>query len=292
MNKKMLVAEGDSWFALSKITGIKYIDKDITDVINELKKMKNNGQKLYDVKSVARAGDTIGSMAYSEDQFNKFKQLLDKRPDVILLSGGGNDITGKVLEIMLNDRRSDSYSSSQNSEPLNENVVKGVINGHLREAYLKLLKKIDKLCKANFNNNSNKIPVLVHGYAHPIPDGEDFGGDYIPGLPGPWLEPAFENRGYSDLKEKTCIMKGLIDRFNCMLKNLCSKEFTKICVKHVDVKGCFEENAENTGVDYMKDYDKYWDDEFHPSECGFKLVAQKFDEVIKQTIEDQDNQNA
>ena len=30
----------------------------------------------------------------------------------------------------------------------------------------------------------------------------------------------------------------------------------------------------------MKNYEKYWDDEFHPSEKGFKLIAKKFNAVI------------
>ena len=153
-----------------------------------------------------------------------------------------------------------------------------------------LLKKINKeLCEANYNNNSNKIPVLVHGYAHPIPDGEDFGGDYIPGLPGPWLKPAFENKGYFGLEEKACMMKKLIDRFNCMLKDLCETEnFSHIDVQHVDLRACLSSNLEND------DYEKYWADELHPTKKGFKLIAKEFHCVIKNltSIPVRDNQNA
>ena len=294
---KILVAEGDSWFALSdkkllKIGGIRR-----TDVINELEKLGYD-----DIESVADISDTIESMAYSDDHFKKFKdelQELDDPPCAILLSGGGNDITGKALEMMLNDQRSDSYSSN----PLNEKVVNGVIDGHLQEAYLKLLKKIDDLCKDTFKNeNQKKIPVLVHGYAYPIPDGRSFAnkkseGNLLVGLfelldpliekdiPGPWLRSAFENRSYSRLKETTCIMAKLVDLFNCMLKRLCNENFCKICVKHVDVRDCFKKNAQDNNKDYMKNYEKYWDDEFHPSEKGFKLIAEQFDKVIKEAIE-------
>ena len=290
MGKKVLVAEGDSWFALSdkkflEIGGIKR-----TDIINELETLG------YDIESVSKVSDTVESMAYSKDQWEKLKdelQELDKPPCAILLSGGGNDITGRALNMMLNHKKSDSYSHN----PLNEKVVEGVIDGHLREAYLKLLEKINELCKKKFNSdNQMKIPVLVHGYVYPIPNGRGFSkkneGNLLfslfkmfdpliePDIPGPWLQPAFEKRGYFRLKETTCIIAKLIDRFNSMLKGLCNKSFSKICVKHVDVRDCFKENAQNN-EDYMKNYEKYWDDEFHPTEYGFNLIAKKFHCVIQ-----------
>lgn len=262
-----LVAEGDSWFSLSKVPGK-------TDVINELKKIKNNGDKLYDVKSVASVGDTISLMAYSEDQFDKFRQQFDQQPpDAILLSGGGNDITGKVLEVMLKYRRSNNYSAQN---PFNEAVVKGVIEQHLCGAYLTLLNKINMLCKKKYHDSlSQKIPVFIHSYAYPIPNGEDFGKDWIPGLPGPWLEPAFENKGYADLEAMTAIMQQLINRFDGMLTNFGSNQnrFSHIYVQPVDVRSCLREGTQ--------DEEDYWDDELHPSDDGFELIAGEFDKAIQ-----------
>ena len=242
-------------------------------------------------------------MAYSKDQFDKFQEKikeLNEPPYAILLSGGGNDITGKVLEMMLNHKKSDSYLSN----PFNEKVVKGVIDGHLQEAYLKLLKKINKLCGTKFNNaNQKQIPVLVHGYAYSIPTGDSF--NIVrrrvfrngPGrrrrevrIKGPWLQPAFEERGYVCLDEKTNIMKKLTDRFNCMLLQIDPNKdrFCNIYVQHVDLRKCWETKLQDG------DYKKYWTDELHPSEKGFKLIAKKFHKVIKnlEPIEDQSNQNA
>ena len=298
MSKKVLVAEGDSWFALSKIP-IGSLERPITDVINELKKIEDEEEKLYDVKSVADKGDTIDLMAYSEDQFDKFKEEiegLNEPPRAILLSGGGNDITGKALEMMLNHKKSDSYSVN----PLNYKVVEGVIDDHLREAYLKLLNKINALCKAKFNNaDLGKIPVLVHGYAYSIPTGKGFNivrrvfrsgpgrkRREIP-ITGPWLQPAFEERGYVRLEEKTSIMKKLSDHFNCMLQQLDPNKdsFSNIYVRHVNLRKCWETKLQDD------DYEKYWDDELHPSKRGFKLIARKFHCVIQNlpTIPVQEN---
>lgn len=278
---KMIVAEGDSWFALSKKKKLKIPIrwfKDITDVLNELKKIECDGKKCYKVKSSADTGHTIGSMAYSESQFKDFKDLLEKhKPKVILLSGGGNDITGKVLEMMLNDKRSDDYSpENSDKQPLNRAIVRQIINVHIRKAYKKLLCKINSYYKDQSSScNRKEIPVLVHGYAYSIPNGDGFGVDIIPGMPGPWLEPAFENRGYTCLDERACIMKKLNDQFNCMLKDLESCDFSNISVTYVNLRQCWNFSLEKSH------YKKYWDDELHPSIKGFRRIAEEFHEVIK-----------
>ena len=272
---KRIVAEGDSWFALSKKSKRPIVS--FTDVLSELGKiLDNQNNRVYSIDSVSDISDRLGSMAYSKDQFDRFKSLFNIPPHAVLLSGGGNDITKKALETMLNDKRSNSYSSQSPPNPLNGKSVDSVINGFLREAYLKLLNKINNLCESNFKLK-NKLPVLVHGYAYPVPDGEDFGWDFIPGLPGPWLEPALEHRGYFSLNEKFCIMQTIIDRFYYMLEGIDSNKdrFNNIFVKIVDLRSCWKTNLQN------ESYKKYWDDELHPSEDGFKLIARKFHKVIK-----------
>lgn len=171
MSKKVLVAEGDSWFALpdKKALGIGVKE---TDVIDELERMEDNDKKIYKVKLLANHGDKLSSLD-DKDQFYEFAKTLLKLknpPCAILLSGGGNDIPKNLCK-MLND----NGSSAQSSNPLNESEVNKVIVG-LRGEYLKLLTKINHLCAALFNNT--KIPVLVHGYAYSVPDGRQFKAEF------------------------------------------------------------------------------------------------------------------
>ena len=277
-----IIAEGDSWFALSKLIKLKIFGIKRTDVINELKKLG------YDIESVADKGDTIEEMAVSKDQFKEFKKKLQKLaepPGAILFSGGGNDIKGS-LKKMLN-----GSSLQRNSNPLNENEVTCFI-GRLRDAYLILLKKIDELCEEKFNNtNTSKIPVLIHGYVYSVPDGRRFANDKSEGnlsfalfgdllfrsKRGPWIQPKFKEKSYTDLTENTETMKKLSNRFNGLLEQLDPDKnyFSNIYVQHVDVRECWINKLQNN------DYQKYWDDEFHPSECGFKLIAKKFHCVIQ-----------
>ena len=77
----VVVAEGDSWF-----------DYPWHEVLRMLE-----DQHGYDVESVAHRGDTVESMAYT-GQLEEFARVIEKLlrqntiPNVILLSGGGNDI--------------------------------------------------------------------------------------------------------------------------------------------------------------------------------------------------------
>ena len=282
-----IIAEGDSWFVLSKWKKYKVVSLKIfgikrTDVIKELEELG------YDIERVADSGDRIEEMADSEDQFKEIEkklQKLDEPPLAILFSGGGNDIQDS-LKTMLNNKN----SSTQNSNPLNENEVKNFIN-RLSVAYRNLLTKINNLCAALSYNT--KIPVLIHGYAYSVPNGYRFGhkksegnlsfallGDVLfRGELGPWLQPIFKKKGYavdSDLAEMACIMKKLANYFNDMLKAFdpYKNAFPKIYVQHVDLRQCWVNKLDN-------DYQKYWDDEFHPSEKGFQLIAAEFDKVIQ-----------
>ncbi len=260
--KKVLVAEGDSWFNLP-------FGK--TDVIDELR-------KWYDIRNFANHGHTIRSMANEEKQLQEFRdavcQLLIKKnpPCAILISGGGNDIPDNLCE-MLED------NPGQNQVQMNKNKVKQVIS-ELRANYVALLSKIDLW--SNICNAESKIPVLIHGYAYSVPDGTEFDlfGDLLNMINvkrGPWLKPKFDKKNYCDLEQNTETMTKLIDLFNNMLIGLADAKslFHHIDVQHVDLRRCLSNNVEN---------DKYredWSDELHPSEKGFECIAKKFHRVIE-----------
>ena len=113
------------------------------------------------------------------------------------------------------------------------------------------------------------IPIVLHGYDYPIPDGRGFlGGFFV--LPGPWLEPGFHKKGYADVAANAKVMRDLIDSFNAMLKSVGSApQFTH--VTYLDLRGTLE-----TGSTYKKD----WANELHPTAKGFSTVAAKFAAVI------------
>jgi lysophospholipase L1-like esterase len=245
----VLIAEGDSWF-----------DYPMQDVLQLLE-----DDHLFDVESVAHRGDCVEDMAHSKGQFEEFARRLekllrdDKVPRAILLSGGGNDIAGDEFAILLNH-------AASTLPPLNDDIVRGVIDVRLKEAYASMISSLTAIAKSYLGN---PIPIVTHGYDYPIPDGRGFmGGWWI--LPGPWLKPGFQRKGHDDLAKNTLLIVQLIDRFNTMLAAVSAlPAFAH--VHYLDLRRTLNHDAT---------YKKHWANEMHPTSTGFDLVTQKFADMI------------
>lgn len=245
----VLIAEGDSWF-----------DYPMQDVLRLLE-----DNHLFDVESVAHKGDCVEDMAHSEGQFEEFARRLEKLlsdakvPRAILLSGGGNDIAGDEFAILLNH-------AASTLPPLNEDIVRGVIDVRLKEAYASVLSGLTAIAKSYLGR---PIPILTHGYDYPVPDGRGFLGGWWK-LPGPWLKPGFQRKGHDDLVKNTLVIVQLIDRFNTMLAAVSGlPEFAH--VHYLDLRGTLKHDGT---------YKKHWANEMHPNATGFDLVTKKFADVI------------
>jgi hypothetical protein len=238
-----LIAEGDSWF-----------DYPLNDVLEMLE-----DEHGYDVESVAHKGDRVEHMAFAPGQLLDFSRRLEKLlqkgrvPRAILLSGGGNDIAGNEFGMLLNHAASPIAG-------LNDDVVTGVIDKRTKVAYTKIIATVSAISQQHLGQ---PLPILVHGYAFPVPDGRGFLGGFS-FLPGPWLEPGFRDKGFDDLRRNTAIMQTLIDRFNGMLQTVTAM-FAH--VHYVDLRKTLVNDAT---------YKRHWANELHPTKAGFKLVAAEF----------------
>jgi hypothetical protein len=241
----VLVAEGDSWF-----------DYPLNDVLRLLE--DDHG---YDVESVAQKGDRVEEMAYGRGQLEELTRRLEKLlrrgivPKAVLLSGGGNDVAGDEFGMLLNHARSAVRG-------LNAQVVAGVIDERVHLAYITMLSAITRVCDERLGR---RLPILVHGYDYPVPDGRGFlGGWWL--LPGPWLEPGFREKGFDDLQERIGLARQLIDRFNAQLAGVAAmSEFPH--VKYVNIRGTL-----SVGTDYKR----WWANELHPTPRGFERVTARF----------------
>ena len=243
----ILMAEGDSWF-----------DYPFHDVLRLLE-----DEHAYDVESVAHKGDRVEDMAFSAGQLEEFSRRLEKLlrdgkvPKAILLSGGGNDIAGDEFGMLLNHARSPIAG-------VNEDILRGVIDQRVNTAYRFIISAITTICQQYIGN---AVPILTHGYDYPVPDGRGFLGGWGP-LPGPWLEPGFREKGYADRAVNIKTMHGIIDRFNEMLTSVATA-FPH--VTYINLRGT---------LSVARNYKTYWANELHPTERGFRLVADKFAKVV------------
>lgn len=248
----VLLAEGDSWF-----------DYPLFDTLDALE-----DEYGYDIKSVAHRGNTLEDMAYTQEQGFEFTRKLDKMksygltPKCILLSAGGNDIAGDTFSLIINHINSPIKGSDKD-------ILQAIINKRLKIAYITLISKISHLCMDRYQK---KIPILIHGYDSPYVDGRGFlGGGWI--LPGPWLEPGFREKGFSDVTTCNLIIYEIIETFNGMLHDLANLPNFKGFVHYINLQGTLKNDKKN--------YRKYWADEMHPSKEGFKIIAEVFDNEIK-----------
>lgn len=243
-----LLAEGDSWF-----------DYPLNDVLSLLEDKHG-----YDVESAAHMGDSVEQMAYASGQLEDFLRHIEKVlrrgvvPRAIVLSGGGNDLAGPEFAMMLNHALSSIAG-------LSESVLRGVIDERLRKAYEVILHSVTLACESRIGR---RLPIIVHGYDYPVPDGRGFGGIFG-FLPGPWLEPAFRVKGFARLEDRRPIMVVLIDRFNKMLAEVTALPGFEH-VHHLDLRRTL------VSANYKTD----WANELHPTAKGFDAVAKKFAAVI------------
>jgi len=255
-----LLAIGDSWF-----------DYPVRDVLTNL-----DDHFAYNIESAAHKGDAIETMVSHVGQLDKFTRNLDKIislgfvPKAVLLSGGGNDIAGTHFDLFVNN-------IDLKLDALNEQVVAGVVDTRLANAYRLMFLSINGLCQARLGRT---IPILIHGYDHPVPDGRGFLGGWGP-LPWPWLKPGFDQKLYPNVPENVALMTALIDRFNAMLQRV-AQEPTAGDVRYVDIRGTLSNAQAN--------YQQFWANELHPTggnpidlkANGFLLVAQRFAAVLEQ----------
>jgi len=183
----------------------------------------------------------------------------------LLIGGGGNDVvdgysvpTNTPLYAMLRQ------SPNAGDDPLIEDEVHKFIDLKLAGFYRTIL---DFICVEL--KDDTDIPILVHGYDHPIPDGRGI-------LFRPWLKPVFDARGISDLTVSRDVMRRLIDRLNAMVATVAAGYPGR--VHPINLTGTLARDPR-----YQQDYKLLWDNELHPNMEGYlllaKVIAQKLNDI-------------
>ena len=114
------------------------------------------------------------------------------------------------------------------------------------------------------------VPILVHGYDYPVPDGRGFLGGWP--FPGPWLDPGFREKNFpnnnsADLQKRIGMMQDIMFKFNEMVKSLPTQPGLGH-VRYIDLRGTLSNK--------LSDYQDSWANELHPTEKGFAAVTDRF----------------
>ncbi len=228
----------------------------------------------------ARAGAALSEMAaiaaHDPDSFysDVRRALLDHHqrgtplPRAILLDGGGNDVhRGRTAEeAWLSKMLNAKGSTDGHGQPLpifKEQVVREFIDGVLAQHWHVILDQLTGITQG-------RIPILLHGYDHPIPDGRSYGSD--------WLKHCITvARGYDAAADGPAIMKTLINRLNDMLSRVSASYAGKLRVHHVRLTGTL---AAQPG--FALNHATYWVNELHPNVHGFRALAKVMQGAIDQ----------
>jgi Dyp-type peroxidase family len=259
-----LMAIGDSWLFDQWERDYEVMRPNLVKSLLRLGYKDNASSGTFEFASAGRALKDMAKAPFLREATNYLAD--DPSIKAILFGGGGNDVVSgppgqQPLYKML---------KPLNEGGLDEAEISNFIDGTLFNHY-------DAVLKALTENTS--IPILIHGYDHPIPDGR---GDVILIFQsGPWLQPFFEARGYDVIRNPQHltlargIMQALIDRLNAAVQRVAAAYPNR--VHYVKLTGTL---AANYGA--PDNYQQLWRNELHANEPGFDLLAAVIAKKLKQ----------
>src|SRR5262245_37420825 len=164
-----------------------------------------------------RLGATLNEMVYGRTIIDTY-QLLQQHPeaDVFLFSGGGNDVTNdQMLDLLYNKKAIDSVLGTPE---INKKVIQGLVGEVFYRAFDDLIgllrSKMTQIGKPN-------MPIILHGYDYPFPDGRGWSLGGIVNWIGPWLDPPLSYKGYdrdddANVRKKNCPRSDRrVQRYDC-----------------------------------------------------------------------------
>jgi lysophospholipase L1-like esterase len=244
----IIVAEGDSWFCYPVEFILTPWDSP-TDVIKHL-------QRDYAVLScgipgaLARQYRSQFDVVVDGQRTGLAVELETFQPDVLLLSGGGNDLLGDLGAYL-----------PEGNLPL-ERYLAGDFRDIVRQVIADLEWVADKSVSKVVRTD---LAVIFNGYDEGVPGGGKGGG---------WLKPPMDRLGIPAEKQQP-LVNLMIARFNAALCDLVER-------LHKRHKGRRERFA--VAETWGKTGRSRWYNEIHPNSDGFRDVADAFALSIERAI--------
>jgi hypothetical protein len=233
-----ILAEGDSWFDYP----VPFFGGGIIPRLEH--------RLGVPILNLAKAGDEVRYMLGVEERAVLVENLTNGSPaggpwDVLLFSGGGNDIVGNPMALWVDDWNPAVPPVGHIKKPRFDAALELV-----RAGYEDLIASRDQL--------SPHTMLVFQGYDFALPDGRGICGF------GPWLKPTFDLRKFPTLAAGQAVVKVMLQQFAAMLTSLSGPTVTFI-------------NGQGT----LSPQPSSWDNELHPEKAGFEKFADLFQAKLK-----------
>ena len=223
-----VIAFGDSWFDYNWILGTRGGLIDHLEAVSGL-----------EIENFAHAGDpTLATMGLKKSQ--QLEKVLPGA-DILLFSGGGDDIAGDQFCIWLNQNTDGDISKAINWNRLGKMLDLVVAN---LEDLVDIRDRLAPNCW-----------IVTHSYDFPTP--EMLGKGVLFGLLGPWLKPGLDYCGWTNENDQAQIVKFVLTEFNHRLASFASANHR---ILHINTQGTV--SAQD------------WDNEIHANDAGWTKLAQ------------------
>jgi hypothetical protein len=238
-----IFAEGDSWFDYP----VPFFHGGIIPRLED--------RLGVPILNLAKAGDEVRYMLGVEERAVLTEHLTGGCPaggpwDVLLFSGGGNDIVDNPMALWIRDWNP--------AIPPASHILQARFDAALalvRAGYEDLIALRDEL--------SPSTQLVFQAYDFAIPDGRGICGF------GPWLQPTFDLRKFPTLAARQAVVKAMLQQFAAMLTSLVGPTVTFI-------------NGQGT----LAPQPSSWHNELHPTRAGFEKFADIFHLKLKALFPD------
>ena len=203
------------------------------------------------ILNMAKAGDEVRFMLGVEQRQRLAESLKEGCPaggpwDVLLFSGGGNDIVDNPMALWVRDWDPTVPPATLIHQPRFDAALALV-----RAGYEDLITLRDQL--------SPNTHLVFHGYDFAIPDGR--GICHL----GPWLKPTFDLRGFPTRAAAFAVVEAMLKQFAATLATLAARPK----VTFINGQGTL---APDTSA---------WHNELHPNRDGFDKFADLFHQALR-----------
>lgn len=245
-----ILAEGDSWFAYPR----RYLafgpPSNIVQVLAE--------RDYYVIYSTASIGDEVAAMMTGEQKFSFTKRLGTNEFDIILFSGGGNDIVGRYdFDLFLKPRSSGPHWQDCIEVERLDNKL-----DLIESVYMELMERV-----IHYSLNPD-VRVVSHNYDFCVPSPEGYElFDLFP-IGESWLFPFLQEKNFTDGDEQKAVIRFMLERFAERLARVENRYPGKL----------FITNTQNTLTSSQ------WRNEIHPTPAGFRKIAALIHRTIQKAL--------